>query len=74
MNWKRTSLGMKCHLVVRIIVDTFDDIHFSGLVPDGQHILRTALSEKANHIWPIAISQQPILEGRFSMRSEEGAL
>jgi len=57
---ERTGLGVECDLVVRIVVDTLDDIHFSGLVRDRQFIYRQDSVERINYVWPLAIPQQPI--------------
>lgn len=50
---------MERDLVVRVVVDTLDDIYFSGLAPDRQFYRRYSV-EKANYIWPLAVPQQPI--------------
>ena len=42
-------------MVVRIVVDTLDDVNFSGLGPDGQYIYARVLAKKVitfGH-WPL---------------------
>jgi len=57
---ERTSLGVECDLVVRVVVDTLDNVHLSGLVPDRQFVYKWRLVERGNYVWPLAVSQQPI--------------